>query len=198
MSIILYGERGLVNSIVLEISDDINLIRKVLGAVKLGNDSVFDWLNDITEVDFWIEPSFGQFGDPDLILICTCTGNEKYIIFFEAKTANYIDSAMPLTEKYFPGINSRINAQLTLKYRFVQALTLGKSAAGIIQEAPDIADAYAQQLCTDDKQNGHHRKLAKEYVVSRCRLRCMVINRRSLNIMNMQVQIASKVLRTTR
>lgn len=167
ISILLYGERGLVNSVILEISNNIQLTRKVLGAVKLGDGRGFNWLEDIKSVDFWIEPSFGQFGNPDLIAICHCKNNEKYVVFFEAKTVRYEDSAMSLTKKYFPGINSQINAQLTLKYRFVQALTRGEVNEGVIKESPNMTHAYAQ-LRTDDKQKDH-RKLANKYLVSFCR-----------------------------
>ncbi|MEN6325758.1 MAG: hypothetical protein ABFD18_06090 [Syntrophomonas sp.] len=164
---LLYGERGLVNSIVLEINDNINLIRKVFDATKLGDSREFNWANDIEKVDFWIEPSFGQFGDPDLIAICNCTGNSKYLVFFEAKTVPYEDSAVSLEEKYFPGINSRINAQLTLKYRFVQALTEGGAKKGIIEETPNMLDVYKKKLHTDDKQTT--RRLANSYLVSVCK-----------------------------
>lgn len=166
MSILLYGERGLVNAVVLEISDNIQLIKQVLGAVKLGDGRGFTWIDDIVGVDFWIEPSFGQFGNPDLITICHCNENQKYVIFFEAKIVAYEDSAMSLTKKYFPGINSCINAQLTLKYRFVKALQQDPKGV-IIEESPNMTHAYAQ-LHTDDKQKDH-RKLANDYIVSFCR-----------------------------
>ncbi len=165
MSLLLYGERGLVNSIVLEIYNDIELTKKVLGAIKLGDGQGFPWIDDIVGVDFWIEPSFGQFGDPDLIAICNCADNEKYVIFFEAKTIEYKDSAVDL-KKPIHGINSRINAQLTLKYRFVQALTHGNASSDIIQETLKMAEAYNNKLKTDKKKTP--RKLMNSYIIAVC------------------------------
>lgn len=167
MGLLLYGERGIVNALVLDIHNNIQLIRQVLGAVKLGDGRGFDWLDKIKEVDFWIEPSFGQFGNPDLIAICRNERNEKYVVFFEAKIVRYEDSAVPLAAQFFQGINSRVNAQLTLKYRFVQALTNSRNKGGIIKETPNMTHAYAQ-LHMDDKQKDH-RKLANSYVVSFCK-----------------------------
>ena len=166
MGLILYGERGIVNALVLDIHNDIRLTRQVLEAIKLGDGRGLEWVDKVKEVDFWIEPSFGQFGNPDLIAICRTNENEKYVVFFEAKTVRYEDSAVPLSAQYFQGINSRVNAQLTLKYRFVQALTQGGNAGGVIKESPNMTHAYTQ-LHMDDKQKSH-RQLANSYIVSCC------------------------------
>lgn len=167
MGLILYGERGLVNAVILEINDNLELIKKVLGSVKLGDGKCFTWLETLERVDFWIEPSFGQFGDPDLVAICYCNNNEKNVVFFEAKTVTYEDSAVPLTGPYIPGINSRINAQLALKYRFMQALMKEGSQQGIIEEGENASQAYAK-LSTDQKMSTP-RVLKNQYIVSACR-----------------------------
>lgn len=167
MSLILYGERGLFNAVILEINDNPDLIKKVLGSVKLGDGKCFTWLETLERVDFWIEPSFGQFGNPDLIAICYCNNNEKNVIFFEAKTVTYKDSAVPLTVPYIPGINSRINAQLTLKFRFVQALMRVGAQQGIIEESEDASQAYAR--LSTDSNSPIPRILKNQYIVSTCR-----------------------------
>jgi hypothetical protein len=167
MGLILYGERGLVNAVILEIKDNPDLIKKVLGSVKLGDGKCFTWLETLERVDFWIEPSFGQFGNPDLIAICYCKNGFKNVIFFEAKTVTYEDSAVPLAGPYIPGINSRINAQLTLKHRFVQALIRTGFQQGFIGEGENASHAYAR-LSTDSKPPVP-RILKNEYVVSTCR-----------------------------
>ncbi len=167
MGLMLYGERGLVYAVILEIKDNLDLIKKVLGSVILGDGKSFTWLETLERVDFWIEPSFGQFGNPDLIAICYCKNDFKNVVFFEAKTVTYEDSAVPLAGSFIPGINSRINAQLTLKHRFVQALIRKGSQQGIIEEGKNASQAYAR-LSTDSKQPVP-RILKNQYIVSTCR-----------------------------
>lgn len=138
--IIFYGERGLVNGMVIELTDNINLTKKFLKSIRFCGTESPSWIDRVQKVTYLVEPSFSDFGNPDLIIVCDC-GEEKHVIFLEAKVVKYLDSAIKLDKKGAPtpGINSRINTQLTLKYRLSVALQQNNqvSNAKFIEESLD-------------------------------------------------------------
>ena len=62
-----YGERGIVNGIILDIKDDLEKQKKFLKAIKLADKSSLDWIDDAAQFHWFIEPSLSQFGNPDII-----------------------------------------------------------------------------------------------------------------------------------
>ncbi len=109
-----YSERGLVNTLINWIKDncdnteELNKFFDLLG-VKLTDDS---------NIDIYDEISFGQFGDPDLIIKV-----DNIIFIIEAKIDTFVKSAtLPDYKLVFKDNASKINIQLLLRKRFVNAL----------------------------------------------------------------------------
>lgn len=135
--IVFYGERGLVNGFVMDISPSINLTKKFLKEIRFCEPNSPAWIDRLQRAVFLVEPSFSEFGNPDLMIICDCT-QERHVVFIEAKVVKYEDSAISLIKadkKDIPGINSRINSQLTLKYRLSLALKNRKGKEEPIEES---------------------------------------------------------------
>lgn len=137
VSVLWYGERGVVNSLVIAIqaggvSAAIALLRQVQWADK----SRPAWLSDIASVSMIVEPGCSQFGDPDLILVLTTSDTQRYVVYFEAKVVTYRASAVPnsqgMKEKKF---NSAINGQLSLRYRMSLALAEWNGTADLVEPA---------------------------------------------------------------
>jgi hypothetical protein len=105
-----------------------------------GNNQEIDWISHLQNVDIIVEVGLGQFGDPDLIFVCSLDDNTKKHIFFEAKVVPYDISAIANSEGMrTAGFNSSINGQLSLKYRFVQALKQWNGKTSIIEQKNSLA-----------------------------------------------------------
>ena len=121
VEVIWYGERGIVNSIVDGLKrGGLEIIQTFLGSVLWANGAAQDWIKDVKSVQLMVEVGLGQFGDPDLIIVCNTGENVPHVIFLEAKITSYARSAELDS-------SSKINRQLTLKYRFVQSVIVHKS-----------------------------------------------------------------------
>lgn len=124
--IIFYSERGIVNGIILDIKDDLNKEKAFLRSIRFADGGVHDWIDDVKLIKWYVEPSFSQFGAPDLILSAETKDLKKYIIIIEAKLTGYNESsASNIENDLYPanyrGITSSLNIQLAFKYRFYQA-----------------------------------------------------------------------------
>jgi hypothetical protein len=158
-NVVEYSERGMVNELVYLIrsnGDPVGLTRQLLN-------NCFKWQNDevekqvariaekMTDVTFIVEPSFAQFGDPDLIIIPKVGDSKLALFFVEAKVISYEHSAklvkdpMDMKQK---GFNSTIIGQLSLRYRLAKALADrwinnvgGKKS---LKESGKVAVAYSR------------------------------------------------------
>ena len=142
-----YGERGIVNGIILDIKDDIEKQKKFLKAIKLADRSSLPWVDDAAHFNWFIEPLLSQFGNPDVILTVETNTKMKYAFFIEAKIKNYDKSAYLLNknmtlDKYDNGAASKINVQLAFKYRFVEALLGDLNSSVNIEESGEVAEQY--------------------------------------------------------
>jgi hypothetical protein len=124
-----YGERGIVNALVTDFvgrgeAEAVAGVRSLLEGVQWAGGATPAWVRGVSAVTFFVEPGMGQFGNPDLILVCsTDVGAPPYIVIVEAKVVPYLESAMSNTDSMSEqGYNSSINGQLTLRYRLAQAL----------------------------------------------------------------------------
>lgn len=52
------------------------------------------WIDEVTSVAFLVEVGLGDFGNPDLVLVCQTPDPLPYVVFVEAKVTTYLDSAM--------------------------------------------------------------------------------------------------------
>ena len=120
-----YGERGIVNGLVLDIWEDLNLIRSVLQTIDWCKPSEHGWIDNLTRAVFLVEPGFYQFGQPDLLTICDIGDGSKRWLFIEVKSTPYHASSMSNQKGMtVNGYNSSINGQLSLDYRLALALAI--------------------------------------------------------------------------
>ena len=158
VSIAWYGERGVVNSLVIAIKEaGVPAVQALLGQVRWADNSQPAWLTNIISVAMVVEPGCSQFGDPDLILVLTTNDSQRYVVYFEAKVVTYAASAVPnskgMKEKKF---NSAINGQLSLRYRMSLALAQWNGTAGLV-EPTTIYNQYRRR----SEDGGINEKLAK-------------------------------------
>lgn len=142
-----YGERGIVNGIILDIKNDIEKQKNFLRAIKLADKSSLPCVDGAIHFDWFIEPSLSQFGNPDIILTVATNTEIKYAFFIEAKINSYDSSSCPLDkdlilEKYNDGVASKLNVQLAFKYRFVEAMFANNNLSKDIKESNEVAKQY--------------------------------------------------------
>ena len=108
-----YGERGIVNGLVLDIKDDLELGKEVINYILRCGHINRDWVSNIQDIQYFVEPGFSKFGQPDLIMICTLSDDTtKHYLIIEAKATPYAGSAMSNSKGMAQkGYNSSINGQ---------------------------------------------------------------------------------------
>lgn len=163
-----YGERGIVNGLVLDIYDNLDRLKKILRAISWCGEQSSDWISDIQNVFYLIEPGFGQFGQPDLIIICQlCNGTHRFVII-ETKTTLYHDSAKQNDKGMdVKGYNSSINGQLSLDYRLTLALQDYDDNRKAVEEPSPIFEWYKKRLkeTRDKPRKVRKRQLIDEIVI---------------------------------
>ena len=139
-----YGERGIVNALVTALKrTGTSAVRSLLECIDWAAETPTSWIEDLKSVRIIVEVSLGQFGDPDLILVCKTTSNATYTVFIEAKTGSYQNCASSNKEGMSrPGFNSSINGQLSLKYRFATALAIWQGGEQPLEEPEALFDLY--------------------------------------------------------
>lgn len=145
-----YGERGLVNGILL---DSANKSPRAILELIRWNGETPQFIKDVLRCEYLVEFSLGEFGTPDLIIIAY-TKEDKYVIFTEAKVIEYKNAASAKESFADAGC---INVQLALKWRFKEALK--HNPKDNLQIAENVINP------TGDKP----RKLNKGRLVSYCR-----------------------------
>lgn len=167
MEVYWYGERGIVNAFVNKVqSQGVDGIKHFLGCIQWADDKSQGWINEVTVANMIVEVGLGQFGDPDLIIVCTTDDNRSFAVFIEAKVVPYLYSA----ERGGP---SAINRQLTLKYRFARAITRPGRNNSI--QVTESQLTFANYLRTDEANDtglielrDKPRELAKLTVLNLC------------------------------
>lgn len=158
-----YSERGMVNSIIQSIYQYKSSMLAFLEGIKekgsktkklLGNIV----LKEIEMIDVYDEISLGDFGDPDIIIKITYTDKSRnpILLFIEAKVGTYLNSVNKksiFTDNSYKNNASRINFQLRLKKRFVDAYLKNPKANVICDRTKDGTYDYK------------NRKLEKESLV---------------------------------
>lgn len=131
-----YSERGIVHSIIEDMSEGTTAEQKekakgFLDAIKFVDTKNNPFRNvNIESIDFIEEPSFSEFGDPDLIVVV----NKRIVIFIEAKLATYQKAAVKSPD---PQNMSKVNVQLALKYRFWKAYNESRADSTIEEKTSD-------------------------------------------------------------
>jgi hypothetical protein len=170
-----YGERGIINAVVAHVStngDFIGSVRNLLKATCWGNGNRPPWIDDFSDARLIVEVGLADFGDPDLVIICRTGSGMVHLVFLEAKAQSYTDSMQqtsPLRAAKWgmeqDGFNSSINGQLTLKYRFANALSLWDGRAPAISESRLAFEAYQVRL-NDSPKKSPGRSLAKPSILN--------------------------------
>jgi hypothetical protein len=170
--LIWYGERGIINSILTHMQQSITgfveEVKKFVNAIQWADGNSAEWIDSIKSAHAIVELGFGQFGDPDLILVCESEQGQKHIIFVEAKAKSYRDSMMSNLDPGMkaPGFNSSINGQLSLKYRFAQAIiAANKGLTEWVEEPIEIWKRYTADMLKDPILTP--RRLKKDYIISK-------------------------------
>ena len=142
VDIVWYGERGIVNAIVFAIHEGgIEATQELLKAIAWAGNQQTDWIDDIVDASMIVEVGLSQFGDPDVILVCTTANHGVRVVFIEAKVIPYLTSAMDIGPGMRTKFNSSINGQITLKYRCAQALSNWNGSSPLL-EPQSIFAAY--------------------------------------------------------
>lgn len=161
INIVYYGERGVVNSIIADMGKTLDKHKAFLEAIRLTDGKKLDWASDITEpLTYIVEISLAEFGDPDLIVVAKAN-NKKYVLFIEAKLRAYDDESVavqggesnPHIDSY-DRLASKVNVQLSLKYRFVNEFKKRTSKT--------VNPVVVPQITNQDRE----RKLKKPYVIN--------------------------------
>lgn len=157
-----YGERGIVNSIVTHIASQQNpgkIVGKLLNAVQWADASKPVWISRIADMNLIVEIGLADFGNPDLMIVCRTKGDDQpYCVFVEAKAICYQFSMGNNSCGMSHGFNSTINGQISLKYRFANALGNPKSDENEIVEPEPLFVAYKEQLRDSSHKPRHLRK----------------------------------------
>lgn len=143
-----YGERGLVNSLFL----DLKAAGKLLSFLRMIDFSEREpthlEVEDDCIVTVIIEAGFGSnragFGWPDVLIVIRHPHGGRDVIFLEAKVATYASAAADYTLEE-EGFNSSLNGQFTLKYRLVHALGGYQPKELRLMEPDNVARAYGEE-----------------------------------------------------
>ena len=159
-----YSERGLINCLVLDLNNNLDKTKEFLRLIKFGMDEkTADWVDKVLSVDWYIEFSASEFGNPDLIADVNCTDGHRVIVF-EAKLKSYeksaafIDMTAPFEANpngdYPDGIykskSSSINAQLALRYRLARTLNNLQWLELLSSDEPRIEESYEDAVSYHD------------------------------------------------
>ena len=144
MKVTWYGERGIVNSIVVGLQRaDISIAKEFLKGIQWAEGPVQDWIERIQSIEMLVEVGCSNFGSPDLIMVCKTEEERPYCVFIEAKVIGYEDSAKSIKKgmrnKQF---NSSINGQISLKYRMAIALSQWSDQKKNLIEPNDLFEKY--------------------------------------------------------
>lgn len=111
------------------------------------------WKGDIRNCKWMVEPHFAEFGSPDLIAVFD-SNKIRYAVFIEAKLLSYNDSCLSLPQDMdfytISGHSSKINVQLSFRYRFSEALKValepGSMNKSIIETSHEYLDEKMRKL----------------------------------------------------
>jgi hypothetical protein len=169
-----YGERGIINAVVAHVRTSgnfVGLVRNLLAATCWGTGSLPSWIETFSDAHLIVEVGLADFGDPDLIIVCRTEAGLSYVVFLEAKAQSYRDSMQSTSPSRAAkwgmkqdGFNSSINGQLTLKYRFANALSSWDGRSRVISESRQLFQSYQRRL-NDSPTKSPGRSLAKASIL---------------------------------
>lgn len=158
--IMFYGEKGILNSIILDIQGDIAKQKQFLRSIILADKSKLNWVDNVYTVKYFMGPYLDQFGSPDMIMEAITINDDKYVLFVNAKLTPYHESALSMEQienknndylpKTYRNNCKKINVQLSLLYRFVEAYKNNpldvKDISSIIIEESTVSSSYNDDM----------------------------------------------------
>ena len=142
-----YSERGMINCLVNWLMKGDDNCHKLLKKIDYADNSSKPEFNDILELHIYNEFSFGEFGDPDLIIkIKTDVGIYCFII--EAKIKTFKESRKLGKDIKYKDHASEIDIQLLLRKRFIECVNKLIDNHQLIREVSQVEKGYKKQ---DDK-----------------------------------------------
>jgi hypothetical protein len=165
-----YGERGIVNALVSHLHHHPNqeiLVKNLLNSICWADGGRRSWINQIKNVSFVVEVHLGDFGNPDLLLVCRAEEEQEppHCLFWEAKIEMYRESMMPAGMEQ-RGFNSSINGQLALKYRFACALAKASPSNGCLERISEDEKIFNQYKLLMKDPNYQARSLVKKEIIT--------------------------------
>ena len=95
-NVFFYSERGLINCLVLDLKNNLEKTKNFFKLIKFGVEEIQpSWADRILSIDWFVEFSASEFGNPDLIANIHCTDKQR-VVFFEAKLRSYKQSSLPM------------------------------------------------------------------------------------------------------
>jgi len=161
--IVRYGERGVVDALIHYLVENLES-KKFLHSIRWADSSIKDWTTSIESVSWILEVSLNRmsgFGDPDIMIVCEIQDEAPYFVFIEAKVDKYEKAAGLNSKGMVEGYNSKINGQLSLKYRFCEAVEEWRGKGRII-ETESLFQQYKNRIGENQK---NPRRLAKPQVL---------------------------------
>ena len=161
--IVRYGERGVVDTLIHFLVENLES-KKFLQSIRWADGSSKDWITSIESVSWILEVSLNRmsgFGDPDIMIVCETQDKAPHFVFIEAKVDTYEKAAGSNSKGMVEGYNSKINGQLSLKYRFCKAVEEWKGKGRII-ETESLFQKYKDRIGENQK---NPRRLAKPQVL---------------------------------
>lgn len=138
MKIIAHDEDSMTNLFFSEIHR-LEKIEKFLGLIKWRNFSGIPF--NIAEVELHQQVNLSEFGKPDAMIIVTDKEEQKHIVIVEVKLDTYLECCVTNENgKFNNEFNSRLNNQLTLRYRAMQSVSSIKQY-GFITEFNHIPES---------------------------------------------------------
>ena len=134
--ILFYGERGIVNTLFIELSKNSEAFKNFIRlALNCNRKPIYE--KEIEEIDVVIEPDFGTvgFGITDAVIVV----NKEFLIFFEAKRTNFGSSREELTY------------QIELNYSIAKHLSELSSIPSRIELIPVYSSDLNKQRGTKSK-----------------------------------------------
>ena len=114
----------------------------------------------VTAIVYLVEPSFAQFGDPDIVIVLRAR-EAQWLFFVEAKVVSYKHSARSnAVGMQKTGFNSSINGQLSLRYRLARALSTYSCGQGELVEPVTLHSAAKTDLSDPARRARHLTKKA--------------------------------------
>jgi hypothetical protein len=139
--VLFYGERGIVNTLFIELSRNKEAFKDFMGMVINGRgESIYK--KQIEDISFVIEPDFGKvgFGTTDAVIVV----NNELLIFFEAKRNN------------FGSCRDELTYQIELNYSLAKHL----SEISNIPAKIELAPYYSSDICRQrGTRGGDYRRL---------------------------------------